>query len=184
MLKWAYGVRDLSGPEKAVLCCLAWHLNSQTGLCCPSARLIADETCLGLSTVKRAIASLIAKGFFERRPRGRRAIYVPAITEPESPRESQIEAQAEPISNKKKFYKKKATGKAQYEKKIGQARHEMPVGIPSVLAEIAKKMVEGKSERELRTKYGETDIAKARKVVLGRWDPEALEAPRRVLTRA
>lgn len=78
---WAYGLRELSGPEKAVLLCLAWHHNQKTGLCCPGNQLIADETCLGLSTVKKALAALIGKGLVSRYPWRGRSAYMLAITE-------------------------------------------------------------------------------------------------------
>lgn len=80
--QWAYNLRGLTGPEKAVLNCLAWHHNGKTGLCCPGPALIAEETGFGLSTVKKALASLIAKGLIARLVRGRGGAYGLAITEP------------------------------------------------------------------------------------------------------
>lgn len=81
--EWAYGLRELSGPEKAVLLCLAWHHNGKTGLCCPGTALIAEETCLGLSTVKKALKSLEGRGLIARTPWRRGSAYMLAIVEPE-----------------------------------------------------------------------------------------------------
>lgn len=80
--RWAYSLRGLSGPEKAVLVCLGWHHNGKTGLCCPSVPLMAEETGLGVSTVKKAVASLIAKGLIERMPWRGGTAYMLAIVEP------------------------------------------------------------------------------------------------------
>lgn len=57
----------MSGPEKAVLTYLALHGDGPDGRNCrPSTVTLADETCLGLRTVKRALASLEDKGFIVR----------------------------------------------------------------------------------------------------------------------
>jgi hypothetical protein len=93
--KWAIGLRGLTGPEKAVLVCLAFHHNGPTGLCCPGVQLIADEMCLGLSTVKKALASLTAKGLIARMAHGKVPAWALAIVEPEKPQESRSESPTE-----------------------------------------------------------------------------------------
>ncbi len=105
--EWAYGLRDLSGPEKAVLLCLAWHHNGKTGLCCPGTALIAEETCLGLSTVKKALKSLEGKGLIGRMPWKRGSAYMLAIVEPERPRETSPEATTEPAHIKQETNRKR-----------------------------------------------------------------------------
>ncbi len=54
----AWKIRGISPSAKAVLLCLAYHRNRETGRCHPKHQTIAAETGYGLATVKRAIAEL------------------------------------------------------------------------------------------------------------------------------
>lgn len=70
-IAWALEQSTGSVTRKAVLLCLANRVNSDTGLCCPSVKLIAAETELGRSTVIRAMHELEQAGFITRVERHR-----------------------------------------------------------------------------------------------------------------
>lgn len=57
--------QTLKPGEKVLIICLDDHTNRNTGLCCPSGRLIARETGLDLRTISRARGSLQKRGIFE-----------------------------------------------------------------------------------------------------------------------
>lgn len=64
-LQWVYSLRDLPLTEKCVLAVLAWHHNHKTEQCNPSAKLIADEAGMGVSTVNKALVALRSKRLIE-----------------------------------------------------------------------------------------------------------------------
>lgn len=61
-LYWAGSQSPATSPQKLLLFQLAWHVNSESGLCNPSLATLAAETGLGLSTIKRALAGLQEQG--------------------------------------------------------------------------------------------------------------------------
>lgn len=72
-------VRDSAVTGIAVK--VAWRLvdriNSETGRCCPSQRLLASELSVDESTIRRAIALLIKLGWFTKTRHGRITLYSP-----------------------------------------------------------------------------------------------------------
>ena len=68
---WALG-QDVGTPtRKVVLIALANRVNSDTGLCCPSLKTVAKETCLAKSSVIRALHELEQAGYIQRVQRQR-----------------------------------------------------------------------------------------------------------------
>lgn len=70
-IAWARGVRTGSPSRKAVLVALADHCNDHTLRCDPRLDLLADETELSLTTVKRAAKELVESGLIGRERRRR-----------------------------------------------------------------------------------------------------------------
>ena len=66
--------RDLSNGDKLVYCDLAGYANSKTGECYPSMQTIANDLSMSDRTVKRAIKTLVNKGYIRkvRKGQGRR----------------------------------------------------------------------------------------------------------------
>jgi hypothetical protein len=62
-MTWAIQKKCDSAGQKLVLLMLANHCNGYTGQCNPSHKLLADECSMGVSTLKRQIASLEEAGF-------------------------------------------------------------------------------------------------------------------------
>jgi hypothetical protein len=62
-MTWAIQKKCDSAGQKLVLLMLANHCNGYTGQCNPSQKLLADECSMGVSTLKRQIASLEEAGF-------------------------------------------------------------------------------------------------------------------------
>jgi len=182
--EWAYSVRELSGPEKAVLLCLAWHHNAKTGECFPGTSLIAEETCLGLSTVKKALASLIAKGLIERMERkgSRSAAWILAIVEPERPQESPRKALSEtPHIEQENNRKERARARSDFSRWDWKSMRTQPAepvplptapalpeeeALPRAVRECVAMLREGRRERDLGHLFGASEIAQARKVII------------------
>lgn len=64
-MSWAVSQKTENAGQKLVLLMLANHTNGHTGQCNPSHKLLADECCMGLSTLKNHISALEALGFLE-----------------------------------------------------------------------------------------------------------------------
>lgn len=64
-MAWAVEQKCESPGQKLVLLMLANHCNGHTRQCNPSHKLLADECSMGLSTLKRNIASLADAGLLE-----------------------------------------------------------------------------------------------------------------------
>ena len=64
-LGWAAGQRCKTSAEKLVLVQLAYHANQETGRCNPSVSLLAAESSLSDSTVKRALRGLAEQGLIQ-----------------------------------------------------------------------------------------------------------------------
>lgn len=62
-MTWAVKQSTESTSQKLVLLMLANYCNGHTGQCNPSHRLLAQECSMGISTLKRCIASLQERGF-------------------------------------------------------------------------------------------------------------------------
>ena len=77
-LIWAVD-QDIDPLEKIVLVTLADHHNGKDGMCFPGLPMLVERTRLGLSTVKKKLASLIAQGLISRYEWGRRSAYLLAI---------------------------------------------------------------------------------------------------------
>lgn len=69
--EWAWKQTCKTPTEKLVLLALAEHHNSDTELCCPSRRRIAELVGISVSSVKRALRSLEDDGLLERIERRR-----------------------------------------------------------------------------------------------------------------
>lgn len=61
-LRWAYTTRGLHLSQHALLTCLCWHHNADTGRCDPSQQTLAEETGMDARTVRSATAALVAAG--------------------------------------------------------------------------------------------------------------------------
>jgi hypothetical protein len=62
----------LSEHEKITLAVLIGHMNTKTGLCCPSLSTLAAETSTSCKTIIRALEGLEKKGYISRnRSKGR-----------------------------------------------------------------------------------------------------------------
>lgn len=66
IIAWAYGQEVGSPTEKAVLIALANAANHHTGECFPHVERLASETEFSYSAVKKALVSLVDKGFISR----------------------------------------------------------------------------------------------------------------------
>lgn len=62
-MAWAVKQSTANSGQKLVLLLLANHSNGHTGQCNPSQNLLANECCMGLSTLRRHIAELETSGF-------------------------------------------------------------------------------------------------------------------------
>jgi hypothetical protein len=69
--------RELGGREVRVAWILIDHINSKTGLCCPSIQTMANKLSYNERTVRRAIKRLENRGWFAREKRGRGTQYNP-----------------------------------------------------------------------------------------------------------
>ena len=66
---WAYGVRDLTASERAVLVALAHCRNDKTGACFPGQETLVEMTGLSEKTVRRALSSLEGSALIKRTAR-------------------------------------------------------------------------------------------------------------------
>jgi hypothetical protein len=64
-MTWAVNVQTESAGQKLVLLMLANYCNGHTGQCNPSQKRLAQECCMGLSTLKNHIANLERQGFLK-----------------------------------------------------------------------------------------------------------------------
>jgi hypothetical protein len=112
-LKWSYSLRDLTGPEKAVLNCLAWHHNGKSGQCNPSSKLLAAETGFAIGTVNKCLVSLAQKGLIDEvaDPQLGR-VYTLAIVEPDVLPESSNPAPTEQAYIEQESKTKKELGRS------------------------------------------------------------------------
>lgn len=63
-MSWAASVRGLKRPgDKLLLLMLAYHLNDQSGLCCPSIPLLMSETGMSRDFLRDSIRRLAADGY-------------------------------------------------------------------------------------------------------------------------
>ena len=60
-MSWAVRQKTANPGQKLVLLLLANHANGYSGQCNPSHKLLADECCMGISTLKRHIDDLVEK---------------------------------------------------------------------------------------------------------------------------
>lgn len=76
-MTWAVRTKTENAGQKLVLLLLANHANGHTGQCNPSHKLLADECCMGVSTLKNHIARLEEMGFLTIHHRAMEGISLP-----------------------------------------------------------------------------------------------------------
>jgi hypothetical protein len=76
-MTWAVRAKTENSGQKLVLLLLANHSNGHTGQCNPSHKLLADECCMGVSTLKNHISRLEAMGFLTVQHRAAEGVSLP-----------------------------------------------------------------------------------------------------------
>lgn len=76
-MTWAVEQKCDSAGQKLVLLMLSNYCNSHTGQCNPSHQRLANECCMGASTLKRHLSSLADNGLIEIIPRSNDGVSLP-----------------------------------------------------------------------------------------------------------
>lgn len=76
-MTWAVEQKTENAGQKLVLLMLANHTNGHTGQCNPSHRLLADECCMGVSTLKNHLVRLEELGFIKVQHRSNDGVSLP-----------------------------------------------------------------------------------------------------------
>lgn len=76
-MTWAVKQTGISAGQKLVLLLLANHANGHTGQCNPSHKLLADECCVGVSTLKSHLQALADAGLIVVRRRQNEGVDLP-----------------------------------------------------------------------------------------------------------
>ena len=77
IMTWAVAQKTENAGQKLVLLMLANHTNGHTGQCNPSHKLLAEECCMGASTLKNHLQRLEEQGFIEVQHRSKDGVSLP-----------------------------------------------------------------------------------------------------------